>query len=107
MDEAETARKMEKLNRNLAKANPTQRAGQPIDIAQVALFLASDAAGYVNFQDIAVDGGMTAGAGIVVRFQSRLNHSLALHETSATPLAITYPCHLNHHPPDPLLLSYG
>ena len=61
LDEAENQRKMEKLNRNLAHANPTHRAGQPRDVAQVALFLASEAAGYVNCQEIAADGGMTAG----------------------------------------------
>jgi NAD(P)-dependent dehydrogenase (short-subunit alcohol dehydrogenase family) len=37
------------------------RLGMPDDIAQVALFLASDAASLINGQDIAVDGGMTAG----------------------------------------------
>jgi NAD(P)-dependent dehydrogenase (short-subunit alcohol dehydrogenase family) len=37
------------------------RVGMPDDIAQVALFLASDAASLINGQDIAVDGGMTAG----------------------------------------------
>ncbi len=61
LDEAENQRKMEKLNRNLAAANPTGRAGQPGDVAQVALFLASEGAGYVNCQEIAADGGMTAG----------------------------------------------
>jgi len=61
LDDAENQRKMEKLNRNLAKANPMQRAGQPLDVANLALFLASDLAGYINCQDIAADGGMSAG----------------------------------------------
>lgn len=61
LDDADNQRKMEKLNRNLAKANPMQRAGQPIDMAYLALFLASDGSGYINCQDIAADGGMSAG----------------------------------------------
>lgn len=36
------------------------RAGAPEEIAQMALFLASDAASYVTGQAIAVDGGLTA-----------------------------------------------
>lgn len=36
-----------------------RRLGQPIDIARVALFLASDDAGFVTGQAIAVDGGLT------------------------------------------------
>lgn len=36
-----------------------KRLGQPIDIARVALFLASDDAGFVTGQAIAVDGGLT------------------------------------------------
>ena len=37
---------------------PMKRAGQPEDVANVALFLASDLAGYVTGQVIGVDGGM-------------------------------------------------
>ena len=36
-----------------------RRLGQPIDIARAALFLASDDAGFVTGQAIAVDGGLT------------------------------------------------
>jgi len=37
---------------------PTRRIGEPDDIAQVALFLASDRASYVNGAEILVDGGL-------------------------------------------------
>jgi NAD(P)-dependent dehydrogenase (short-subunit alcohol dehydrogenase family) len=40
---------------------PIRRAGQPIDIAEAALWLASDASSFVNGQAIAVDGGLVTG----------------------------------------------
>lgn len=40
--------------------NPMKRGGAPIEIANAALFLASDEASYVNGQAIAVDGGLSA-----------------------------------------------
>ena len=40
--------------------NPLKRGGAPIEIANAALFLASDEASYVNGQAIAVDGGLSA-----------------------------------------------
>ncbi len=52
---------MAKLERNLAKATPVQKAGLPPDIAHAALFLASDEGHYVNCHDLVVDAGMTAG----------------------------------------------
>lgn len=39
---------------------PMGRAGKPEEIAKVMLFLVSDLASYVNGQEIAVDGGVTA-----------------------------------------------
>ena len=56
----ENERKMEKLRVNLAKAVPLKRSGLPIDIAEAALYLASDAGSFVTCQDIIVDGGRTA-----------------------------------------------
>jgi NAD(P)-dependent dehydrogenase (short-subunit alcohol dehydrogenase family) len=44
----------------IGQLNPLQRAGQPHEIAAMALFLASDEASYVNGQAFPVDGGLTA-----------------------------------------------
>ncbi len=42
------------------KRIPANRVGEPQDIADAVLFLASDAASYITGQVISVDGGMTA-----------------------------------------------
>ncbi len=44
----------------IGRLNPLRRAAQPIELARVALFLASDDASYVNGQAIAVDGGLSS-----------------------------------------------
>jgi NAD(P)-dependent dehydrogenase (short-subunit alcohol dehydrogenase family) len=56
--------------RKIGQLNPLRRAGAPEEIAQMALFLASDAASYVNGQAIAVDGGLSTSHPIVVRRDS-------------------------------------
>jgi NAD(P)-dependent dehydrogenase (short-subunit alcohol dehydrogenase family) len=45
----------------LSDLSPIRRSGRPLDIAEAALWLASDGSTYVNGQAIAVDGGMTTG----------------------------------------------
>ena len=60
LSEEENRRKLEKLERNLARATPLPRAGYPDDIAHAAVFLASDEASFVNCHDLVVDGGRIA-----------------------------------------------
>ena len=48
------------VTHKIGQLNPLKRAGQPEELANVALFLASDLASYVNGQAIAVDGGLTS-----------------------------------------------
>lgn len=43
-----------------AALNPTRRIGTPRDVAAMVAFLVSDEAGWVNGQNIIVDGGLTA-----------------------------------------------
>jgi len=47
-------------NHDSQQLNPVGRAGAPEEVAEVAAFLLSDAASYVNGQSIAVDGGLSA-----------------------------------------------
>ncbi|MEL7369001.1 MAG: SDR family NAD(P)-dependent oxidoreductase, partial [Myxococcota bacterium] len=44
----------------LGQLNPTRRAGQPEEVAQTVVFLASDDSAYINGQAIAIDGGLSA-----------------------------------------------
>ncbi|MGC3983289.1 MAG: SDR family oxidoreductase [Pseudorhodoferax sp.] len=48
------------VTHKLGRLNPLRRAAQPEELAQVALFLASDESSYVNGQAIAVDGGLSS-----------------------------------------------
>jgi len=60
MTAEENARKQAKLEQNLARATPLPRSGLADDIAQAALFLASDAGSFINCHDLVVDGGRIA-----------------------------------------------
>ena len=55
-DYARAAGKIDRVGR----LNPLRRGAQPEELAEVAAFLASDAASYVNGQAIAVDGGLSS-----------------------------------------------
>ena len=49
------------MKKRLAGMQPIPRSGLPADIAETALFLASDGSSFVTGQAIAVDGALTAG----------------------------------------------
>ena len=42
-----------------AEQHPAGRVGNPLDIANIILFLASDKAGFITGENVCVDGGMT------------------------------------------------
>ena len=57
LSDEENQRKLDKLAANLAKATPLPRTGHAVDIANAAVFLASDEGSFVNCHDLVVDGG--------------------------------------------------
>jgi NAD(P)-dependent dehydrogenase (short-subunit alcohol dehydrogenase family) len=60
--DSETAqRTVDFMTAALSESAPIRRAGQPIDIAEAVLWLASDSSAFVNGQAIAVDGGLLTG----------------------------------------------
>ena len=54
-----TATLSPEIRAEYAKVIPLQKMGSPVDVANLCLFLASDEAGYITGQTIAVDGGLT------------------------------------------------
>jgi NAD(P)-dependent dehydrogenase (short-subunit alcohol dehydrogenase family) len=60
LTDEENARKMEKLKANLAQAVPLKRTGLADDIAEAALYLASESGRFINCHDLVVDAGRTS-----------------------------------------------
>jgi NAD(P)-dependent dehydrogenase (short-subunit alcohol dehydrogenase family) len=61
LDGDEAQRTVQFMTMALGDIAPIRRAGLPTDIAEAALWLASDASSYVNGQAINVDGGLLTG----------------------------------------------
>lgn len=52
------------LMSRVAKAHPLGRIGEPIEVARLVLFLASDDASFISGAAISIDGGMAAGPSV-------------------------------------------
>jgi NAD(P)-dependent dehydrogenase (short-subunit alcohol dehydrogenase family) len=61
LSSAESAKTYENLKRLFEKGQPIRRAGLPEDIANAALWLASDDSSFVTGHALVVDGGISAG----------------------------------------------
>jgi NAD(P)-dependent dehydrogenase (short-subunit alcohol dehydrogenase family) len=58
--------RLQRAQRRIGQLNPLRRAGAPGEIAQMALYLPSDAASYVNGPAFAVDGGLSSSLPVVL-----------------------------------------
>lgn len=61
LDDDKADETAETMKQAFAGMQPIKRAGLPDDIAQMAAFLASDAASFINARDFVVDGGILGG----------------------------------------------
>ncbi len=61
LDSAAALEMAGRIEAKSGSANPIGRSGRPQDIAEAALFLASDAAGFITGTHLTVDGGLTIG----------------------------------------------
>jgi 3-oxoacyl-[acyl-carrier protein] reductase len=47
--------------KGMIERTPMRRLGEPVDVANAYLFLASDEAGFINGAVLSVDGGLVVG----------------------------------------------
>jgi NAD(P)-dependent dehydrogenase (short-subunit alcohol dehydrogenase family) len=87
LDAEQAQRTVDFMTMALTNAAPIRRAGTPADIAEAALWLASDGSAYVNGQAIVVDGGLTTGPLLRNRQASRQELRKMLIESAARPAA--------------------
>jgi NAD(P)-dependent dehydrogenase (short-subunit alcohol dehydrogenase family) len=50
----------ESARQEMTERYPLRRLAEPVDIGRLAVFLASDDAGWITGSDIVIDGGLTA-----------------------------------------------
>jgi NAD(P)-dependent dehydrogenase (short-subunit alcohol dehydrogenase family) len=63
LDDEQTRERTALLNEIFSAVQPIRRAGQPEDIANAAVFLASDRSEFINGHALVVDGGLIGGRG--------------------------------------------
>ncbi len=80
-DEADDT--VQPLRQMLAKAQPIGRCGEAEDIAEAALWLASDASAFVNGHALVVDGGLTGGRPWTAVLEQRQRMRAALTQAAA------------------------
>lgn len=75
-------RQADVLAERFAKLQPMPRAGMPDDVARAALYLASDASGFVTGHDLVVDGGAIAGRPFSAAKAARQNLAASLRQAA-------------------------
>jgi len=88
MSSQDIASTKENLIRLFERAQPIQRAGLPEDIANAALWLASDDSSFVTGDALVVDGGTSAGQiwSSQMKFKAKIESALGLEPSEQVPI---------------------
>jgi NAD(P)-dependent dehydrogenase (short-subunit alcohol dehydrogenase family) len=84
--DATADRSADSLRTMFATIQPIPRAGLPDDVARAAVYLASDAASFINGHDLVVDGGLGAGRSWSLTLAQRTEMGKGL-QAAASPAA--------------------